>query len=286
MTVLPRYPVYVVSKGRWATPYTARFLDRDNVPYRIVVEPQEAAAYTAAVGADRILELPFSNLGQGSIPARNWIWEHALQTGAERHWILDDNIRRVYRYWKGNRIPCASGPAFAVVEDFTDRYENVAISGMAYKMFGLPGAPPFWHNVHVYSCMLIKNSLGFRWRGRYNEDTDLCLQVLSAGHCTILVNAFLADKIATMQIKGGNTDELYEGDGRLKMARALERAWPHVVTVDRRWNRPQHVVNWGKFDTPLRRKPGLRIPDTPNEYGLTLKAVKPVKSQRLQRLLG
>ena len=85
-------------------------------------------------------------------------------------------------------------------------------------------------------------------------------------------------------MKGGNSDQLYQGDGRLKMARALERVWPHVVSVDRRFQRPQHKIKgtWRFFDTPLRLKPDLVVDDAPNEYGLELTQVKPIKSPRLQ----
>src|SRR5437773_4716037 len=160
MATLPRYPVYVISKGRAERCLTARFLAKDGVPFHVVVEPQERDAYAATVSADRLLVLPFSNLGFGSIPARNWVWEHAKALGAERHWILDDNMRYVRRMDDdGRRIVCKSGPAFAVVENFVDRYENVAIGGLAYQMFALPSQPPFFLNGHVYSCMLIRNDL-------------------------------------------------------------------------------------------------------------------------------
>ena len=59
------------------------------VPYRIVVEPQEFDNYAQYIDPSKILTLPFSNLGQGSIPARNWVWEHSIQEGHQRHWILD-----------------------------------------------------------------------------------------------------------------------------------------------------------------------------------------------------
>jgi len=234
----PRYPIYVISKGRADRCLTANFLIRDEVPFKLVIEPQERELYENRYGSGQLLVLPFSNLGQGSIPARNWVWAHALSSGAERHWILDDNIRAIHRSYEGKRFRCKAGPAFRALEDFTDRYENVAISGMNYHMFGLPRNPPFFRNVHVYSCLLIRNDLPFRWRGRYNEDTDLCLQVLSAGWCTILCNVFLVYKMQSMLMKGGNTDELYKGDGRLKMARSLERLWPFVVTTQRRYKRP------------------------------------------------
>lgn len=268
----PRYPIYVVSKGRADTCLTARFMIRDGVRFHIVVEPQDAEAYAAAYGSHRILTLPFANQGQGSIPARNWIWQHAIESGAERHWIFDDNIYEIKRRHRGKRIRCLAGPAIAVVEDFTDRYDNIAIAGMNYETFVRGVHPPFQLNTHVYSCLLIRNDLTQRWRGRYNEDTDLCLQVLAAGWCTVLVNAFLIKKVFTMSMAGGNSDELYQGDGRLRMARSLERAWPHVVTTGRRYKRPQHIVRgqWRKFD---------------NEYGLTLRAIRPVKSENLRRML-
>ena len=43
----PRYPIYVISKGRVDPCYTARELTFMNVPFLLVVEPQEAEAYAA-----------------------------------------------------------------------------------------------------------------------------------------------------------------------------------------------------------------------------------------------
>ncbi len=284
----PRYPVYVISKGRAETPMTANFLKRDRVRFNIVVEPQEAKEYRRAVGGHHVLELPFSNLGLGGIPARNWVWDDAAGFGHRRHWILDDNIGQVRRLYHGKRIPCDAGPALAAVEDFTDRYENVGISGMNYQMFGVPGVPAYHLNCHVYSCILIDNSLPFRWRGRYNEDTDLCLQALTAGYATALVNVFLVDKKTTMTMKGGNTDDLYQGDGRLEMSRSLQRAWPGIVDVKQRYGRHAHVIDWTQFRDrpPLRRRADIDWEsfDHPNEYGLRLKALKPVRSPQLAAL--
>jgi hypothetical protein len=291
---VPRYPIYVISKGRHDQCLTANFLVKDGVPFHLVVEPQEADLYIEKYGKERVFILPFSNLGLGGIPARNWVKDHATKQGHVRHWILDDNIRDVQRWYDGDkRITCHSGTAFAVAEDFTDRYENVAISGLNYAMWAFHNSggsrPPFNANVHVYSCLLILNSIPHKWRGRYNEDTDLCLQVLADGWCTILINAFVVRKVRTMAMKGGNSDLLYKGDGRLKMARSLERMWPGVVEVGRRFKRPQHVVkySWGRFDTPLKLKKGINLAKMkPNEYGLKLVQVAPVvKNEGLQKLL-
>lgn len=220
-----------------------------------------------------LLVLPFSNLGLGGIPARNWVWEHAKSSGASKHWILDDNIRGIMRRWKACRVPCDSGPAFAAAEEYTARYSNVGVAGLNYHM-ACPNKQkiqPVRKNVHIYSCLLIDNALPFRWRGRYNEDTDLCLQVLAAGLCTLQFNVFMIQKMPTMTMKGGNSDELYKGDGRLEMAMSLQRQWPRLVDIKRRFGRPQHVVNWRQFRTPLILRPGIEPPEDP-EFGLRLHA--------------
>jgi len=282
---MSRYPVYVISKGRHDCGLTARFLIADGTPFSLVVEPQEEAAYASMFGKDRLRVLPFSNLGLGSIPARNWVWEDAKAAGHARHWILDDNIYSVKRRYQGKRIPCDSNAAFAAVEDFVDRYENVAIAGLNYEMFTPNGKafPPFLTNVHVYSCLLIRNDLPHRWRGRYNEDTDLCLQVLSSGWCTVLVNAFIIHKVTTMKMKGGNTAELYRDDGRLKMARSLERLWPGVVETKRRFGRPQHYIKnaWQNFTTPLKLKADAPPPD-PQRHRMKLAQVRPIQAESLK----
>jgi hypothetical protein len=289
---MPRYPVYIPSKGRYQEDraLTIKVLLRDKVPFYVVVEPQEEAQYVACAGREHVLVLPFSNLGLGSIPARNWLKDHAAASGAARHWCLDDNVIEFRRLWKGRRIPCHAGVALRVVEDLTDAHDNVAISGLNYQMFVPAETPiPFYRNVHVYSAILLDGAATgrdgelLRWRGRFNEDTDLCLQALDAGHCTILVNAFMANKLTTMAMGGGNSDELYKDDGRLKMARSLEAAWPGIVTTRWKFGRPQHSVRWDKFTTSLRLlEVDLRDGD---EYGLRLRAVGDIASPSLRRLL-
>lgn len=291
--LLPRYPIYIPSKGRWKTPLTARFLYYAGVPFKLVVEPQEMEHYAPLFGEDHVLELPFSNRGS-VIPARNWIREHSQSLGFERHWQLDDNIRQMMRLYRGKRIPCDANVALRASEDFTDRYTNIGLTGLNYTMFGITIAhaiTPFYLNKHIYSCTLFLNSLPYEWRGRYNEDTDITLQVLSGGWCTVLINAFLINKLRTMIVKGGNTADLYKGDGRLKMARSLERLHPGVVTVGRRFNRPQHVIKdaWRKFDTPLQLKPEIRLDqfEPVDEYGLKLIQVKEeIKSAAMRQLLN
>lgn len=193
------------------TRLTAKALDRMNVSYRIVVEPQEQKEYEAVIDSDKVLPLPCENYNEsipgqgGGIPARNFVWQHAIESGATRHWILDDNIRGFYRLNRNKKIEVTDGTIFRAAEDFVDRYDNVGIAGFNYFMFAKhrDPLPPFLRNTRIYSCILIKNDLDLRmpgigrapactdphWRGRYNEDTDLSIRAMKLGYCTVLFYA-------------------------------------------------------------------------------------------------
>ena len=283
----PRYPVYVISKGRWDSRLTSKAFERMGLLYRIVVEPQEFDRYASVIDRRKILVLPFSNLGLGGIPARNWVWEHSITEGHARHWIVDDNISHFDRLHQNRKTRAVGGAVFCAMEDFVDRYQNAPMAGPNYR--GLvkqnqKNIPPFYLNHRVYSCILLSNSVPHRWRGRYNEDTDLSLRFLKDGYCTVLFNAFLAQKVPTMTMKGGNTDELYKQDagfdGRLEMARSLQRQHPDVVKITRKWGRWQHHVDYRPFKgNKLIRKPGVVIPEGVNDYGMRL-VQKPADAPR------
>ncbi len=243
------------------------------VPYHIVIEPTEYDQYAAVIDKSKILVLPFHDLGQGSIPARNWVWEHAKNNGATWHWILDDNIRWFARLYRNKKIKLLDGTCFAVTEDFVERFENIGQAGLQYAMF-IPATlktKPFLLNTRIYSCILNRTDLPFRWRGRYNEDTDLSLRILKAGWCTVLMQIFICNKTTTMTMKGGNTDELYQGDGRLQMAQSLFMQHPDVVRVTRKWGRWQHHVDYRGFKQRPILKPGVVIPQGVDDYSMILK---------------
>jgi len=249
-----RYPIYIISKGRADTRLTVKALEQLGINYRIVVEPQEYDAYREHIAEHRILTLPYGNLGLGSIPARNFVWDHATATGARRHWILDDNISAFTRLNNNLKLRVVDENPFRSIEDWVDRYENVPMAGMNYRFF-LPHRdkrPPLYLNTRVYSCILLTNELPqYRWRGRYNEDTDLSIRFLKDGYVTALFNHFLIDKQATMTMAGGNTDELYqqneEFDGRRVMAESLVEQHPDIARVSWKWDRWQHHVDYSSF---------------------------------------
>ena len=287
-----RYPVYIVSKGRWENPLTAKFFINDGVKFKILVEPQEYDNYCKSIGQEYVQKLPFSNLGVGSYPARNFAWEDSIKNGYHRHWTFDDNIQKIRRVFKGKKIPCNSLKAIKVLEEFTDRYENIGITGFNYSTFVVPGSSdkkPFYLNVHAYSAMLMLNNMPYRWRLKYNEDVDLCLQVLDNKLCTVLFNAFTVDKTSTVaKMKGGNQTELYKGNAyekKILKARTLEEIWPQYAETKMRFNRPHHYVNWKKhFKHNLVRRKDIdwnKIQNT--KHNIKLKQVDNIKSKSLQK---
>lgn len=290
----PNYPVYIISKGRHESMLTSKSLNRMRIPHYIAIEPQDLDNYTQALENFKLdlvtlLVLPFSNHGDGPGRARNWCWDHSISIGATSHWVLDDNIVDFYRLQKNKRIRVESGAIFRAAEDFVDRYENVPISGFQYRFFIAPNSkyPPYVANTRIYSCLLIRNDCKHRWRGRYNEDTDICLRVLKDGDCTIQFNAFMQGKAATQTVKGGNTTEFYhvEGDldktkwrdgrlnseGTIKKSQMLVDLHPDVSRIVWRYGRWHHYVDYGPFkNNKLRFKPNVILPQGDNNYGMKL----------------
>jgi len=284
--MLPRYPVYIVSKGRWKNRLTSKALNTMGVPYKIVVEEDQLPMYQAEVGIDKCLLLPQRYLDEydtcddlgdskskGPGAARNFVWDHATETGAKRHWVMDDNLDAFHRLNRNIKRESDTPAIFAAMEDFVDRYENVPVAGPNYYSFvkASDGVPAFVTNTRIYSCLLIQNDAPYRWRGRYNEDTDLSLRVLKDGLCTIQFNAFLQGKVTTQRMKGGNTDEFYALEGTKAKSQMLADLHPDVAKVVWRFNRWHHHVDYKPFSkNRLIKRDDVVASKKINNYGMEL----------------
>lgn len=240
----PRYPIYIVSKGRSYSRLTSKALEGLGVPYYIVVEPQDYDEYVAVIDSKKVLKLPEDTDPEnptGPGRARNFCRDHSWMNGHPRHFVMDDNIEGFYRLHKNRRYKVGDGTIFRAAEDFVDRYKNVLVAGFQYRFFCAAKSkyPPFVKNTRIYSCLLIDNSKLFKWkngkrkrvnekpivvnapkgkpmssgmflwRERYNEDTILSLDALENGYATIQFNAFLQGKTGTQKLAGGNSDLFY-----------------------------------------------------------------------------
>ena len=253
----PKFPVYIISKGRWKSRHTSKSLEKMGVPYKIIVEPQEYEKYLEVIDSKKILILPKKYLGlnRGGIPARNFVWEHAVKSGAKKHWILDDNIHNFYRWNLNRKWVINSGVLFRLIEIYVSRFTRIMESGMQYSMF-YPARQtkyPVSYNKRIFSCILIDHKLDDilkeRWRGKYNEDVDLSLRILKKGYATCLFNAFLCGKAATLSVKGGNTDTIYKSKQQIRdKAESLVKQHPDVARIVERYKRGvHHEVNYNKW---------------------------------------
>ncbi len=280
----PRFPLYIPSKGRADTRLTSRTLEMMGIPYFIIIEDQEYSQYSKVIDKSKILILDKTyqdkynccdTLGnsksKGAGAARNFAWDHSVSLGAKWHWVMDDNIKYFFRFNKNLKVPVSDGTIFRCMEDFVLRYKNIAMAGPNYFKFVSRKSgqiPPFVMNTRIYSCNLIRNDVPFRWRGRFNEDTILSLDMLKARWCTVQFNAFLQDKATTQTIKGGNTTDIY-GDGTLLKSEMIVRIHPDVSKVVWRFGRVHHHVDYKSFKERLIRRPDISAKGIDN-YGMTL----------------
>lgn len=298
----PQFPLYIPSKGRSEYMITSKVLTDLGVPHYIVVEPQEVQKYQDAIKKmgllTTVLELDMKyketyelcdNLGltksTGPGPARNFAWSHSISIGAKWHWVMDDNIRSFRRLNFNEKVKVNTGAIFRAMEDFCLRYKNIGMAGPNYYMFApaRQKQPPFIKNTRIYSCNLIRNDVPWRWRGRYNEDTILSLDMLKAKWCTVQFNAFLQEKMNTQMIKGGNTQEFYHAEGKvadgkkyadtgtLAKSKMQVKVHPDVSRLVWKFERWHHHVDYTGFkNLNLKFKDDYKKENRVNNYGMEL----------------
>lgn len=256
MVLNNRYPIYIPSKGRWDSSSTARLFLSKGIPVNVVVTEAEEDNYRASLGSASVITLPFDGYGMEHLSrVRNWIKELSTSKGEKRHWQFDDDLLGLHRRYKGIRIKCDPEIALKIAEDFTDRYDNIAISG--FSLFSNirddNQLPPFNINVGLVSNQLILNSIPCKFRPTYGEDLDICIQSLLEGYCTIRFNAFIGQfQKGQGGNKAGGLYDLYHSDATYNLASILEKSWPKIVKVKKVYGSlPKITVKWSLFNNKL-----------------------------------
>jgi len=117
----PKYPVYIISKGRWESRLTIKALEFMNVPYHIIVEEDEYDDYRKVINKSKILIVPkkYNNeydtfwkdddkrIGAGA--SRNFAWDHSIERGFSHHWVMDDNLDAFHRLNRNIKAEVTSG---------------------------------------------------------------------------------------------------------------------------------------------------------------------------------
>ena len=242
-----KYPIYVPSKARSEIKLTTKCLADNNISFYVVVEPQDADDYHKEYSENQIVVMEKNNQGIGYV--RNACKKHSISIGADYHWQIDDNIKD-FRIRENNKnVVKNTKNILAAAENYISHFDNIGAASLSHTIFAFARNTHVSINRQTYSCMLINNKLNILYRHDCIEDTDYSMQVLTEGYCTILFNKLLMGKAATGQYKGGNTDTVHAGDGRLMRSRKLQEYWPgafKVIKKKERWHvAPSRV--WDKF---------------------------------------
>lgn len=315
--VNPDYPIYVVSYHRCSIKkcLTVKWLNLMEVPHYLVVEPNEYesykqefsdCSYTTVLQFDMKYKDTYDTLdnlgntkGKGPGGARNFCKYDSIARGFNYHWVMDDNIDGFHYLTDDKKFKVRTGAIFKASEDFFTRFSNAYVCGLNYSKFckECDNVPAFITNTRIYSCLFINNKIEYDWRGRYNEDTILSLDVLTHGYCTIQLNAFLCDKITTQRIKGGNNDMFYADEGTYNKSKMLVDVYPKYAKMVHKFNRCHHHVDYSSFtqnlayDTsyiPSDNKVndfGMKIVTIPSDWEYTNKDTKGYIEQHLSECI-
>lgn len=274
----PKFPVYIVSKWRAEYMITSKVLTEMWVDHFIIVEKQDLLPYQKAIEKwnlkATLIELDITykekyetcdDLGLTKStwpwPARNFTWDDSIKKGFDYHWVMDDNIKDFRVIHKTERIKTNNPDFWAYMEDYICSYENIVMWWPNYTFFAVPHKTlnPFVANTRIYSCNFIRNNIKFRWRGRYNEDTILSLDILNSWLCTIQFNMFLQWKMGTQILKWWNTDEFYLAEWKRKdweryadtwtlaKSEMLAKIFPKYCMVKYVYWRIHHYCNYNWF---------------------------------------
>ena len=282
----PKYPIYIVSKGRAHNGLTYKALDEMGVPYKMIIEESEYEDYARVIDEEDLMTCPLNKkleydtfwpnektTGPGA--ARNHAWHDSMKNGHSHHWVMDDNLDAFHRLNRNQKPEVTSGTIFKIMEDWVGRYDNIALAGPNYYSFckKTDAVPPYVLNTRIYSCILVNNDIPYRWRGKYNEDTDLSLRALKDGWCTVQFNAFLQGKVTTQRMNGGNHEQFYSKEGTRNKSQMLAEMHPDVAEVVWKFNRWHHKVDYRPFKANRLIRNDTPIVKGINNYGMAIRHI-------------
>lgn len=281
--VINKYPIYVLSYKRHndTDGKTCNWLEEMKIPYIVVVEEDQKEDYEKWLegkggwGKVKVMPPEWKEKQQkkgnfGSIPVRNYIHHINLQKQNKqnkKYWLLDDNIGGYKWVDLYTKVNCNSPLVFRMVEDWSDNIKNMYLCGHQYSSFvpEIDMKQKVLYGTRVFSSMLIScripviDESNDIWRGKYNEDVDLSLRLLTSGLPTANFCNITSMKSASGSCGGGNTDEIYTQDaedkrgGKVKTDEIVKR-WPQYVREVKRFGRPHHDIknewinDWKKND--------------------------------------
>lgn len=240
------YPVFVISRGRWATATTMKMLDSQRINYQLVVPKDEFEHYENKYPHVEKLVLPKKRKGTGA--ARAYVYEYCRGEGYEGYvWILDDDIVSIKANDSSQTVSFRE--CMSYVEGWLESYDNVAMLG--FDLQGTNIRKQFYVNQPVRGLMLVNLSTGldgFDSSYRVYDDYEFALRHLANGWTTVVQNKY---RIEFAELTGGGAASMYIGNDE---AMALAKTYPECVNREEQNGVEYPVVEWDYFNTFLKNK--------------------------------
>lgn len=260
-----RFQIFIPSKGRADNCKTADFLTELGRDFRIVVEPQEFAAYSEKYPG-QVLSLDQNN--QGICYVRNWITQklgplQQVDSGSAWCWMMDDdisglafqNMETKRMYSKKNPSPYTPNELLDWMEAIFRSRDDVALGSGQHVFLAWNSGSDFSLNAACVQMVAFHSERvsGLRYDDSLGllEDLDMCLQVIRKGYRTCRIN-----RVAPLVPDNGSKEGglgVYKGTQLEEdAARRVADKWPGVVQtkLDRRGRFGLRVQWWKAAPTP------------------------------------
>ena len=247
------HPILIPSKGR-PDARLPRLLDECELSYALVVEPQDEAAYRQVLPSARYIVLPENDRGLSY--ARQQVLTLARDARLSHFWLLDDNVRGFYRIEHGKCLPCGPEEAFGYAEWLATNIPRAALVGLQYQQFAWNAKVAYQLNRYAYCCVLVDAETGIDYRPefQFKSDVAFCLDHLTNGWRTVLVNKFAMNKPVMGANSHGGQSEGYKLHRDEEAARLLCKTFPRYATIIQKTARIDARVDWGAFSPKSRKR--------------------------------
>lgn len=238
------YPIYIPSKGRADNCITAEILLGEGIDFNIVVEPQDEISYREKY--ENVIVMKEND--RGIAYARNFCKAHSIDSGAKWHWQFDDNIK-AFRTRTPEIKRVTARWCIDKAEKYIAKYNGIGICSFKHQMFSHMAKTDISYNQMAYSGVLVNNEVDIWWEPDIVEDADYTLRLLFKGYCSIMFNRLIMDKVATGEIKGGNTEIEYGANRRLVRYQNLMQRYKGYFKVGRQYGRAKLYPSriWSQF---------------------------------------
>jgi hypothetical protein len=242
--------IYIPTKGRADSQSTAKLLNEAGLSYVFVIEPQEAYLFENK----NTLVLPDNDKGIQYV--RNYILNHARQTGIEWLIMIDDDIRG-FGVVKNHR--CINKGA-TVINEFISMIKelpaNIVLATINYRQFAWRSNKAYTIDslVEVFTAINVKrlpNNISYN-SNVLPEDRDFLLQVLISGNHSVCFNDYWFSCPKTGSNKGGLYDT-YKNGTMIKGIENLKTKWEDMINLQLRKDNTVNVkINRKKIEELLK----------------------------------